>query len=147
MSAIEAPVPVLYRRWLVIGAWYGIFAGLSLVVSALLPAQYGATQLLRTVFWLSAEGPGALTPAARLATGVSGALTAGWGVMAYCLRPEEGAPAAADRRAGRALATALVTWFLVDGAASVLTGGALNVIGNVTFLIALLPPSVAMARR
>src|SRR4051794_2593930 len=82
------------------------------------------------VFWPHPEVAGPTTVGGRQAIAVSGALTAGWGVIAWCLRPGSTPEPTADRRAGRALATGLVVWAVIDSAVSVWMGAGANVIGN-----------------
>ncbi len=141
------PKDIFWRRWLALGAAYGVLAGTGIIALALLPAECGLTAFFRAVFMFHVDGPGGVTAASRLATAVTGALTAGLSVIAWSLRPDPSTPRASDQRAGKALAAGVLTWFVLDSAASVALGGAVNVIGNLTFLIALLPPSLAMASR
>jgi hypothetical protein len=133
-----------WRRWFTVGAVYGAGAGMFLVVVAF--SEAASAQVFRLAFLLEPDAAGAASGAARQATAVSGALTLGLGVVAYMLRPGTIPEPAFDRRAGRAIAIGLGVWFVIDSAASVGMGAAINVIGNVTFLLALLPPSIALAR-
>ncbi len=135
-----------WRRWLTIGAAYGVAVGTWIVAFSLLPESAGLDPFLRWTFALHPGGLGPLTPAVRLATAVTGALTVGLSVVAWGLRPDAASAPGEARRAGRALAAGMVAWFVLDSAASLALGGALNVVGNATFLIALVPPSVALAR-
>jgi hypothetical protein len=138
-------VSTFWRRWLAIGAIYGMLSGLSLVAGAF--SKEVCAELARSLFWPHAEAAGAITNVARQAIAVSGALTAGLGAIAWFSRPGEASEPAADRRAGRALAAGIVLWFIVDSAASVAIGAAMNVVGNVSFLVAVLPPSIVLAGR
>ena len=132
------------RVWLSIGAAYGIVAGVALVLAAL--SEEASAIVSRLVFF-GAEGEGGpVTVGVRQGIAVSGALTAGIGAIAWCLRPGATPEPAADRRAGKALAVGLILWFVLDSTLSVLLGAGANVVGNVSFMIALLPPSLAMAR-
>jgi hypothetical protein len=129
-----------------VGAVYGMLAGTLLCGLALVPGSQTLSTVLCMMFPSTGVEGGPVTSGVRLATAVSGALTAGWGAMAWSLRAKEAAPSGADRRVGRALSIGLVVWFVLDSTASVWLGSLANVVGNLTFLLALLPPAVAYAR-
>ncbi len=132
--------PNAARRWLGLGAAYGAVAGLALAAAALSPAV--SARIFAEGFRLAPEAAGPVTGGARQALGVSGALTAGWSLTAWMLRDSM----ATDARVARALAWGMSAWFIVDAIVSVATGAALNIAGNITFWLALVPPSLAFAR-
>ena len=138
-------LPKFWMHWFSIGAGYAVLAGISLVAVAFSPDA--SREFIRSVFEPHPEAGGPLTVGIQQAIAVSGALTAGWGVIAWFLRPGGCADPVGDRRAGRALAAGLISWFVIDSSASGAMGAARNVVGNLTLLLALLPPSIAMMRR
>ncbi|MEM7249017.1 MAG: hypothetical protein AAF533_27080 [Acidobacteriota bacterium] len=74
-----------------------------------------------------------------LVSGIAGALLTGWGVMlldlARRLQQVDGAAVLLAAERG------LWAWFVIDSAASIATGAALNVIGNLMFVAVLIWPA------
>jgi hypothetical protein len=134
-----------YQRWWSVAAVYAVAAGLGIMALALWPERLGLEAVTGWLFFPDPAVGGPVTGAARLATAVSGALTAGWGVMAWSLRPVLAGTAGAAQ-AGRAMAHGVVAWFVLDSAASVAVGAPGNVGGNVTLLAAMVPPALALAK-
>ena len=131
-----------YQRWLTVGAIYGVVVGLWLIALALFPESLRFDLVGLGLFWPDPARAGSPTAVALLATAVSGALTAGLSLIAWSLRPVFQDPAV-PAQVGRAFAHGIIGWFVLDSAASVLLGSPMNVLGNLSFAIAVLPPTYA----
>jgi hypothetical protein len=74
-----------------------------------------------------------VSPLSRLLAGVVGGVLAGWAVTMWMvvdrIHPQNPALVRAI------LVPGLVVWFVVDGIGSVVSGGALNVVGNMGFVV------------
>jgi len=80
-----------------------------------------------------------LGASARLATGIYGGLMAGWGALMFGLGRVVDVP--------RAAATGILTWYVVDSAASIATGFPWNALSNAAFLVPSLPLLMSLGRR
>ncbi|MCB9731348.1 MAG: hypothetical protein H6745_01800 [Deltaproteobacteria bacterium] len=93
-----------------------------------------------TVDMVSTRGPvGPLSAAALFAFALVGAIMVGFGVLVVALARGAGV--------AQAVGVSLLTWFVVDSSASVATGFALNVVGNLAFLALFTPALRSLARR
>ncbi|WP_374426339.1 hypothetical protein [Tabrizicola sp.] len=112
--------------------------GLALALSAVPALNIGVRLLTDLLVW---PFDGAETLAAsetRLALSIGGGVMLGWGLMIWQLAGE---PLEHASDAVRGIIRASVLgWFLVDSAASVAAGAALNILPNLVFLALFLLP-------
>ncbi len=104
-----------------------------------------ALELFMTLgFW-----PGAATETlsreALLAAGIAGGVLAGWGATLSALARHLGE--AGLRLLSRPLLLAVILWFVLDGAASVVSGAPFNILLNLPYLLLLGGPLLAMRAR
>lgn len=76
----------------------------------------------------------------RLMIAISGGLLAGWGVMFWLVTTQVYATNPA--LGGRIILPGIVTWFVIDSLGSILAGGAVNALLNITFLVIFVVPVV-----
>ncbi len=133
----------VFERWLGAGCVFGVVVGLWLVAIALAPDALHFEVMVRGLFWPRGEQAGSATAVARQATAVSGALTLGWSVTVFALRD---AIASGPPSIARAIVRGFMAWFVVDSFASVAVGGTWNVVGNVSFFVAVAVPAFALER-
>lgn len=77
-------------------------------------------------------------PETRLTLAIAGGVMAGWGLMIWHLAGE---PLRQMPEVTRALiGRSVLLWFVVDGAASLVAGAGLNILGNLVFLALFLLP-------
>lgn len=129
-----------WKSWMV--AWCGgvILFG-AVLAGGGMPATDGAVHFLYNL--LGGLAPGALNldaPGMRFSVALMGAVTLGWGLTILLLLP---AIHAAGAPAWRGLALALAVWYVIDGALSVATGFALNIVPNTALALAYLVPVLA----
>jgi hypothetical protein len=130
------------RRWLKVAC--AVTAAVGVGMAALsLPGAAGATTGLTDV--LFAEGGDMTSPLSRLLTAIVGGVLAGWAVTMWMVvdRVHERDPASARA----ILRPGLAVWFVVDSIGSVVSGGALNVVGNLGFVVLFGVPLVWAPRR
>jgi hypothetical protein len=129
-----------WRSWLTIWcAAVGLF-GLVLTGAAF-ESTDGVARALMTVM-----GPVApvFDAPLRFSVALMGAVTLGWGLtLAITIRALDHVPTAQAAPLWRALTGAVVIWFVVDSAVSIVTGFALNAASNAAFLLAYLIPVLA----
>lgn len=124
------------QKSLFLAAVFTEITGLLLVVGALLP---GALDPLVSLVYGDAL---ALDAAARLGFGIAGALMVGWAAtLAILVRSLD---SLTPQLLGTATAAGVVSWFVLDGLVSVVNGAALNVVGNLLYLVILLLPALAL---
>lgn len=120
-----------------LGVLLAVFGLAFAVLAAALPEW-----LLRLYTLIATEGvvPD-VGPTARLATGIYGGLMVGWGVMIAAF--------GRGQSARRATLVGALSWFVVDGTCSALTGFAWNVASNALFLLpfVLLLPTARSSRK
>jgi hypothetical protein len=117
---------------------------LRLAVAVLLIGP-GALTALDFVFWPVDGLQDASAEATRLLFAILGGITAGWGVMMWCLAGE---PLARDPDLVRPiLRTSLLAWFVLDSTGSVLAGAPFNAVLNVLILAAFLFPLWSRSRQ
>lgn len=125
------------KSWLNAGIWLTAVSGFSMVVAALVPG--GSSFAASLVF----SEPGPETTAARLATGVGGAVMSGWAVTLGSLL-RDCAPESTRSKAeslGPAIVWGVLVWFILDGVVSLALGAPLNLGFNLVYLIALGAPA------
>lgn len=128
-----------WRTWLML--WCVAVAGFGLVLAgAAFPAGSAPAQMLLDAI---AGGGFELAPQMRFALSVMGAVTIGWSITlvaairAALLLGDRGGPI------WRLVALSVIAWFVIDGALSVATGFALNLVPNTILLAAFLVPLLA----
>ncbi len=126
------------QKGLRLAAGVTLVTGLALALSAI-PALNLPVRLLTDLLVWPLDGAETLVASeTRLALGIGGGVMAGWGLMIWQLA---GAPLARSPETVRAIIrSSALTWFLVDSAASVAAGAALNVVPNLVFLALFLLP-------
>ncbi len=131
------------RRTLKLAA--GVVVGFGFLVAfAAHPATDApARLLLDLIFWPLDGAPGLEGGGARLLAAIAGGVMVGWGVTLFML-----VDALADRfpALGRIVLASLGAWFLVDGAASIASGGWLNAFLNIGFLALFALPVLSRPR-
>lgn len=121
-------------------------SGLSMAIVSLSPggSRAAASLVLAT--------PSAVeTNAARLGTGIGGALMVGWAVtLLLLLRSTQvaggQAPEERLRHLGQAIFFGIASWFAIDSAVSIALGGTLNVVFNMIYLAAIGGPAWGLGR-
>jgi len=126
-------------RWLYLAALVTAITGALIALGALPPRTFDP--LLAVLF----GEPAVAGPPGRLGLGIAGAIMAGWGVMLAILARSIGS--LSPSVLGAAVAAGTLTWFLLDGIVSIVTGAALNLVGNTVFLVLLVAPALALRRR
>tara|TARA_R110002073_G_scaffold68483_4_gene170276 strand:- start:8561 stop:9016 length:456 start_codon:yes stop_codon:yes gene_type:complete len=109
-----------------LAAWALILFGLFTTTGAVPVIDAGAALFLDLVFLPLDGSPVVTTAAERLLLGILGGVTTGWGVVVLML--------ARGKSARVAVLWGGVAWFVVDSTASVLAGGPMNAVYNLSFL-------------
>ena len=130
----------IWNTWIKLWCWGVILFG-AVLAAAGLPATDGIARALFGILGGVPADPAMFEPFGfRFAVALMGSVTLGWGFTLLLLLP---AVQAAGAPAWKGLTTALLIWFVIDGAFSVATGFALNVVSNTVLLIAFLVPVLA----
>jgi hypothetical protein len=130
----------LWKTWIALWCWGVIIFG-AVLATAGLPATEGIAGLAFSVIGGAEVGPGYFDPPGmRFSVALMGAVTLGWGFTILFLLP---AIHAAGAPAWRGLVAAMLIWFVIDSAFSVMTGFALNAVSNTVLVILLLVPLLA----
>ncbi len=124
------------QKALLYAAIFTEVSGLLMVVGALFPA---ALEPLVSLLFGEAVTTGA---PAHLAIGIAGAVLTGWAIMIAMLARNIGS--LSPHVLGTSIAAGVVVWFVLDGIVSIATGAALNVVGNLLFLVILLVPALRL---
>lgn len=90
------------------------------------------------LFWPLGD-PAILTDEAQLLAAILGGVMTSWAVLMWMLTDALGTVKPELLR--RIIFTAMAIWFVIDSAASVASGGWLNVIGNIGFLAMFVVPA------
>lgn len=124
------------QKYLFLAAVFTELSGLLMVIGALIPGTLDpvVSQLFGEAVVLDAP--------ARLGAGIAGAVLTGWaGSLAMLAR-------SLDRLSPHVLGTATAVgvgaWFVLDGLVSVVNGAALNVAGNLIYLVILMVPALML---
>lgn len=129
-----------WKTWMTVWCWAVILFGV-LLASGSMPGTDGLVKFLYGLLGgLNSEALQFDAPGMRFSIALMGAVTLGWGLTILLLLPAIhafGAPA------WRGLTAALVVWFVVDGALSVATGFALNIVPNTVLAVAYFVPLLA----
>lgn len=128
------------RLWLEIACGTTAAVGVGMALLAL-PAAMDATAWLSAFVFGEPGGGGASTPLARLLAAISGGVLAGWAISLWVVvrRIHDGDPGLVRA----ILVPGLLVWFVIDSTGSLISGGGINVIGNVGFLVLFGVPLVA----
>jgi hypothetical protein len=130
----------LWKTWITLWCWGVILFG-AVLATAGLPATEAMAGLAFSVIGGADVGPDYFeAPGMRFSVALMGAVTLGWGFTILFLLP---AIHAAGAPAWRGLVAAMMIWFVIDSAFSVMTGFAMNAVSNTVLLILLLVPLLA----
>lgn len=125
------------QNWLQAACGITAAVGIGMAILAFEGAASATSALTEIVFNRTED---MTTPLSRLLTGIVGGVLAGWAVTMWLvvrhLHPRD------PDLVRMLLLPGLIVWFVVDGIGSVVSGGGLNVIGNIGFLVLFLPPLV-----
>ncbi len=125
-------------RWLKAGCLITIGFGLLIAAAAIPALNYPVAVLTDLIFFPVDGAPSIGAPGERLLSAITGGIMTGWGAMMYLVATEL---LPKDPALGRRLIyVSIVTWFVVDSSMSVASGAALNVIGNLGFLLIFVLP-------
>lgn len=132
-------------RWLKAGSLMTIGFGL-LIAAAAIPALNPPVAVLTDLIFLPLDGaPVVGAPGERLLSAIAGGVMAGWGAMMYLVATELLPKDPALSR--RLILVSIVTWFAIDSSMSVAAGAALNVVGNLSFLLIFVLPVLGLKQR
>ncbi len=133
------------QKGLRLAAFLTLIAFGPLSVLSIVPPLSGPMGVvLDTVFWPIDGLQGAGQPETRLLLAILGGITLGWGVTLWQLA---GAPLARDPALIRPIIrNAILAWFVLDSAGSLLAGAPLNVAANVALAAMVLFPLYRGAR-
>ncbi len=124
------------QKPLFLAAVFTEISGLLMVLGSLIP---GALDPLVAVVLGEAV---AVDATARLGFGIAGAVMVGWaGSLAILVRALD---SLTPQVVGTATAVGVAAWFVLDGLVSVVNGAALNVVGNLLYLVILGVPALAL---
>lgn len=126
------------ERGLKAAAIFTVATGLLFSSASLAETDFGVRFLLDVVFFRLGEGPDSLEASHRLVNAILGGVMVGWGVMIWLLVDRFLVRAPQDVK--RVLIVGLATWFVVDSAGSIASGGWLNAVLNIGFLGVFLVP-------
>ena len=123
-------------------AWVWLVIGFGLLFSgAGVPGLDGGAGLF---YWVVSGGivdaRDFAAPGMRISVSLVGAVMLGWGFAMLAVWRAKGA----DPVLWRGLAQAVLIWFVVDSALSVMTGFALNAVSNAVFVALFLVPAVKL---
>jgi hypothetical protein len=128
-----------WKNWM--AAWCWATAGFGVILAA---AASPATEMPARLFYDLIEWPldgnVAFEARTRFTAAVLGAVMIGWAITIFgMIKAAEtlGAPV------WRALTTAMVVWYVIDSALSVLSGVPVNAVSNTVFLVTYLAPVLA----
>ncbi|MDF1792991.1 MAG: hypothetical protein P1U88_13825 [Thalassobaculaceae bacterium] len=129
----------IWKVWMTVWCAIAIILGLELAGAALPSTDFGARVYVALISGFVWEGGLFDAPGMRFAVGVMGAILLGWGVTMLVLVRTPGLPGAL----WRGVTAAMVLWFAVDSALSMVTGYPINAAINAVFLATYLVPLVA----
>lgn len=124
------------QKPLFLAAVFTEVSGLLMVLGSLIPGSLDP--LVAVVFGEAV----AVDATARLGFGIAGAVMVGWaGSLAILVRALD---ALTPQVVGTATAAGVAAWFVLDGLVSVVNGAALNVVGNLLYLVILGVPALVL---
>jgi pheromone shutdown protein TraB len=130
----------LWKTWIAAWCWGVILFG-AVLAAAGLPATDGVARALYNVLGNLPAGTDVFEPVGmRFSVALMGALSIGWGFTVLFLLP---AVHSAGAPAWRGLTAAILIWFVIDSAFSVMTGFALNAVSNIGLVAFYLVPVLA----
>jgi hypothetical protein len=138
---MEASMTIFWQRWLHAWCW-GIIAFGALLTACVIPALSGPARFIVDLAFWPLDGQPTLTARdAVLSLSVAGAVTLGWGVLMLGLVRDP--VLSSEPRVWSLMTTALVIWFMVDSAASILAGAHVNALSNLLLTAGWVIPVVA----
>ena len=127
-----------WHRWMVIWCWAILIVGAVFAASAIPALRWPTLLFLDIVFWPIDGQPATLSREAAFGVALSGALLTGWAVLMLGLARDP--KLSREPRVWWLMTSAILVWFVVDSAASWLTGASVNVLSNSLFVAAYLLP-------
>ncbi len=121
-----------WRSWVTVWCWAILGAGVLFAAGAFPATEAGVVLFYDVVVWPIDGAQSLAEPVLRSTVAILGAVMIGWALTMLALT--RAAPAGAAP-VWRDFAVAIVVWYLVDSALSVLTGIPLNAISN-TLIVA-----------
>lgn len=131
-----------WNKWLVAVSALTVLMGAGLSALAVFAPE--AYAWLLDLVWVG-ERPAGMTAGGLLGGAIAGGLMAGMGAWAFLLA--RGGAFLESELARKAFLYGLVTWYVVDSAASVAVGAAWNVVGNTLFLLMFEPALLALGSK
>lgn len=130
----------LWKTWLEVWCWaIGLFGVMFLVV--VIPGADGPTRLFYDLVYWPLDGASGWGEATRLTASITGALMIGWAITLHTLM--QAAIRANDPGLWRGMTLGVLTWFVVDSAASVASGVPVNAVSNAGLVAGFLIPVLA----
>jgi len=127
-----------WRTWMLVWCWGVVAFGAAFAAAALPAGETPALKFYDLIFWPLDGAQSFDAPMLRLTVAILGAVMMGWAltILAAMQAAERGSGAAV----WRAVTGALLTWYAVDSAASLLNGSPMNVLSNTVFAGLFLAP-------
>lgn len=133
-------MPKIWKSWLNVWAGAVVVFGLVLAGGGLDATDQPAEFLLTL---LGGGAPLDWTDHLRFSVALMGAVTIGWGITFAAAFDAAHRLGDAAAPVWRMITVAVAVWFVIDGALSIATGFALNVVSNTALLIGYLLPVIA----
>lgn len=130
-----------WHRWMTVWCWGIIGIGAAFVLNVFAPLRAPVHLFMDIAFWPFDGQPAGLGPETVFASAICGAVMIGWGLLMLGLVRD--VRLNQEPRVWSLMTTAMLIWFVVDSAASWLSGARFNVLGNVGFLATYLIPVLA----
>lgn len=133
----------LWKSWM--QAWCGAIVLLGVMfLAAAAPGADAAARLFYDLVYWPLDGRSVFSDDTRFTCAILGAVLIGWALTIFTLI--DAADAAAPQLAARiwrGMTGAMLTWYVVDSAASIASGVPVNAISNTIFLATYLAPVLA----
>lgn len=124
--------------WLSFVSLLTIVIGLVAAFGAADATDAGWAKLFDILDWPIDDDPSGFDTRGHQLNAVLGGVMAGWGALMFSIVRTQFA--AGDHRLARPMITAVLLWFVVDSAGSVVAGLPGNVVLNVSFVALFVPP-------
>lgn len=123
------------------GSIFSALVGVALAAAVILGLDQ-ALLLLSTLAFLPGPASATLSQEAALNAAIAGGVLAGWGMTLYSLAKHLGESGL--KRLSGPLLTAVIVWFVLDGAGSWAAGAPANIVLNLPYLLLLGGPLLAL---
>jgi hypothetical protein len=128
-----------WKTWMIVWCWMVFGFGVVLALAAFPGPDIAAALFYDLVEW-PLDGAVTFEPRARFTVAILGAVTIGWALTIFGMIK---AAETVGPPVWRALTTALVVWYVIDSALSILTGVPVNAVSNTVLLVTYLVPVLA----